>query len=122
MSNRRMSLSGEGKEILDHVADSLELERPMTVKIALAKGLSVSNGPINDDFPDVKNKWVIPEGIIKDKEFILFKHLIVNEVGIPLNDAELHKHMLSYIEVGLRNLKKDISEKTSMEDLRIAIL
>jgi hypothetical protein len=117
-----MSLSGEGKEILDHVADSLELERPMTVKVALAKGLSVSNGPISDEFPDGKNKWVIPEGIIKDKEFILFKHLIINEVGTPLNDAELHKHMLSFIEIGLRSLKKGINEKASMEDIRLAIL
>ena len=122
MSNRRMSLSGEGKKILDHVADSLELGRPMTVKVALAKGLAVSNGPISDEFPDGKNKWVIPEGIIKDKEFILFKHLIINEVGTPLNDVELHKHMLSYIEIGLRSLKTGMDEKASMEDVRLAIL
>ncbi|KKK39220.1 hypothetical protein WQ57_05510 [Mesobacillus campisalis] len=122
MSNRRMSLSEEGKEILDRLADSLEIERPMAVKVALAKGLSISNGPILEDFPDGKNKWVIPDGIIKDKEFLLFKHLIINEVNNPLDDSDLHKHMLLYIEKGLRILKIELTNKTSMEDPRLAIL
>ena len=99
----------------------LEIERPQTIKIALAKGISISNGPITEDYSGGKNKWVIPEGIIKDKEFVLFKHLIINEMEKPLNEEELHKHMLAYIEKGLRQLQIILKEKTSMEDFRLSI-
>lgn len=122
MSNRRMSLSEEGKEILDLIADSLEVERPMAVKIALAKGISISDGPVLEEYVGGKNKWTIPDNIIKDKEFLLFKHLIINEVNAPLTEEELHKHMLSFIEKGLRRLKEELNNKTSMEDFRLTIL
>jgi hypothetical protein len=122
MSNRRMSLSETGKKILDMIAESLEVERPMTVKIALAKGLSISNGPDLEEYSGGNNKWVIPDNLIKDKEFLLFKHLIINEVNKPLNDDELHKHMLAFIEKGLRQLDDDLKNKTSMEDIRLSIL
>lgn len=122
MSNRRMQLSEEGKEILDLIANSLEVERPTAVKIALSRGLAVSNGPITTEFDGGKNKWTIPDNIIKDKEFLLFKHLIINEVNMSLNDDELQKHMIAFIEEGLRKLKVDYDSKTSMEDLRLTIL
>lgn len=122
MSNRRMSLSEEGKVILDQVMDSLEVERPFAVKIALAKGISTSDGMITEDYSGGKNKWTIPDNIIKDKEFLLFKHLIINEVKTSLDDENLHKHMITFIEKGLRILKKELEEKTSMEDYRITIL
>lgn len=122
MANKRMALSEEGKIILDKMADLLEVERPMAVKIALAKGLAATTGPIQEDYTGSKNKWTIPDSIIKDKEFLLFKHLIINEVNQPLNEDELHKHMLAYIEKGLRLLNETVENKTSMEDLRISIL
>lgn len=122
MSNRRMQLSERGKEILDTISDTLEIERPMAVKISLAKGLSISNGPVQEEFEGGSHKWTIPEGIIKEKEFLLFKHLIINEVGSALNEADLHKHMSAYIEKGLRKLNEDLKNKTSMEDFRLTIL
>ncbi|TCN11065.1 hypothetical protein EV581_104464 [Bacillus sp. BK006] len=122
MSNRRMLLSEEGKKILDRVVDSLECERPMAVKIALAKGISISEGPVSEQYSPGKNKWTIPDNIIKDKEFLLFKHLIINEVSTPLTDDDLHKHMLTFIEKGLRKLEDDLENKTSMEDFRLRII
>ncbi|MED4027946.1 hypothetical protein P4672_16975 [Priestia megaterium] len=122
MSNRRMLLSEEGKQILDRVVDSLECERPMAVKIALAKGISISEGPVSEQYSLGKNKWTIPDNIIKDKEFLLFKHLIINEVSTPLADDDLHKHMLAFIEKGLRKLEDDLENKTSMEDFRLRII
>jgi hypothetical protein len=122
MSNRRMQLSEKGKIILDTFADTLEVDRPMAVKIALAKGLSISNGHVTDEFDGGNQKWTIPEGIIKDKEFLLFKHLIINEISSPLDEADLHKHMLAFIEKGLRKLDDDLISKTSMEDFRLIIL
>jgi len=117
-----MLLSEEGKQILDRVVDSLECERPMVVKIALAKGISISEGAVSEQYPPGKNKWTIPDNIIKDKEFLLFKHLIINEVNTPLTDDDLHKHMLAFIEKGLRKLKDDLESKTSMEDFRLRII
>jgi hypothetical protein len=122
MSNRRMQLSEKGKAILDTIADTLEVERPMAVKIALAKGISISNGAVSEEFEGGNDKWTIPESIIKDKEFLLFKHLIINEVGAPLNEVDLHKHMLAFIEMGLRILGEQLRNKTSMEDFRLTIL
>jgi hypothetical protein len=122
MSNRRMQLSQKGKEILDTIADTLEIERPMAVKIALAKGISISNGAVKEEFEGGTDKWTIPESIIKDKEFLLFKHLIINEIGTPLNEVDLHKHMLDFIEKGLRKLSEQLKNKTSMEDFRLTIL
>ncbi|MCZ8538304.1 hypothetical protein M9R32_13995 [Paenisporosarcina quisquiliarum] len=122
MSNRRMNLSEEGKKILDLIVEILEVERPMAVKVALAKGISVSNGPVLETFSNSKNKWTIPDNIIKDKEYLLFKHLILNEVQKPLDEEHLHQHMLLFIEKGLHTLKHEYEGKTSLEDFRLSIL
>jgi hypothetical protein len=122
MANRRMSLSQQGKEILDKLAETLEVDRPMAVKIALSKGISISTGPVLEVYDGGQDKWTIPDNIIKDKEFLLFKHLIINEVNLPLDETELHKHMLAFIEKGLRRLNDDLKTKTSMEDFRLTIL
>lgn len=122
MSNRRMYLSEKGKKILDQLIENLGVSRPIAVKISLAKGINISNGPISDDFSGSENKWTIPDNIIKDNQYLLFKHLIMNEVGIPLNDDQINNHMLAFIEKGLREIESIFQNKTSMEDIRIAIL
>ncbi|WP_099353723.1 DndE family protein [Fredinandcohnia onubensis] len=122
MANRRMNLTGTGKEILDNLCETLEIERPFGVKIAFSKGLSASNGVINNEIKDDKAKWTIPDNIIRDKEFILFKHLIINEVGKSLNDEEIHQYLLAYIEYGLRIIKDEIESLSTLEDYRIKIL
>lgn len=122
MANRRMGLSGGGKEILDNLCELFEVERPFGVKIALSKGLSISNGVVNTEFKDDKQKWTIPDNIIRDKEYVLFKHLIINEVGTTLNDDEINHHMLAFIEHGLRHIQSEINSLSSLEDYRIKIL
>lgn len=121
MSNRKMPISEQGKIMLDIIKDALEIERPMAVKIALAKGLAGSAGPVLEVFPG-GNKWTIPEGIIKDKEFILFRHLILSELKKPLTDEELAHHMALFIDKGIRILKSEYDNKSSLEDFRISIL
>ncbi len=121
MSNKRMSLSEEGKQILDDVVNHLEVDRPHAIKIALAKGIAVCTNPSLEAITG-GNKWTIPDNIIKEKEFILFKHLIINEAERSLNDEELHQYMIAYIEYGLRTIKELQSEKTSMEDVKLMIL
>lgn len=122
MANRRMNLSGTGKETLDLLCEVLEIDRPQGVKIALAKGIANATGKINDDFKDGKNKWTIPDNIIKDKEFLLFKHLIINEIHVALNEDEITQSMLLYIEYGLKIIKQEIDNLSSLEDYRIIVL
>ncbi|PEQ46979.1 hypothetical protein [Bacillus cereus] len=122
MANRRMTLSGTGKETLDLLCEVLEIDRPQGVKIALAKGIANATGKINDDFKDGKNKWTIPDNIIKDKEFLLFKHLIINEMQVALNEDEITQSMLLYIEYGLKIIKQEIDNLSSLEDYRIIVL
>ncbi|PFI26381.1 hypothetical protein [Bacillus cereus] len=122
MANRRMNLSGTGKETLDLLCEVLEIDRPQGVKMALAKGIANATGKINDDFKDGKNKWTIPDNIIKDKEFLLFKHLIINEMQIALNEDEITQNMLLYIEYGLKIIKQEIDNLSSLEDYRIIVL
>ncbi|MRX73052.1 hypothetical protein GJU40_12965 [Bacillus lacus] len=121
MSNRNISLSEEGKKILDQFVDLLEVDRPQAIKIALAKGISESNGALNANYA-LGKKWPIPDNIIKDREYVLFKHLIITELNQPLSDEELHKYMLTFIEHGLRLVEKLHKNKTSMEDFRLMIL
>jgi hypothetical protein len=121
MANRRMQLSGEGKQILDQIVDALEVDRPYAVKISLAKGISMSDGAFSNDYSDSKNKWTIPD-IIKDKEFILFKHLIINELNKSLSEEEIYQYMLAFIEHGLRKIQQQLNEKSSLGDNRLSIL
>ncbi|HDR7452749.1 MULTISPECIES: hypothetical protein [Bacillus cereus group] len=122
MANRRMNLSGTGKETLDLLCEVLEIDRPQGIKIALAKGIANATGKINDDFKDGKTKWTIPDNIIKDKEFLLFKHLIINEMQVALNEDEITHSMLLYIEYGLKVIKQEIDNLSSLEDYRIIVL
>ncbi|MGX5554323.1 hypothetical protein [Bacillus cereus] len=122
MANRRMNLSGTGKETLDLLCEVLEIDRPQGIKIALAKGIANATRKINDDFKDGKNKWTIPDNIIKDKEFLLFKHLIINEMQVALNEDEITQSILLYIEYGLKIIKQEVDNLSSLEDYRIIVL
>lgn len=120
MANKRMLLSAEGKEILDTLTAALELDRPTVVHIALAKGIA-ENDLLIEEF-DTRNRWTIPDNIIKEKDFLLFKHLLIQKADRILNDDELHKYMIILIENGLRIMKNLNDNKTSMQDLRLLIL
>ena len=123
MSNRRMNLSGTGKEILDRLCANLEVARPQGIKISLAKGIASANGNAEMAKPnDSRSKWTIPDNIIRDKEYLLFKQLIINEIKHAVTDEQVNQAMLNYIEYGLRIISDEMNELTSMEDYRISIL
>ncbi|MGO4890410.1 hypothetical protein ACJ2A9_21900 [Anaerobacillus sp. MEB173] len=122
MSNRRMNLTGTGKELLDNLCDRLEVERPFGIKIALAKGIAHANGTVEVNVIENKAKWTIPDNIIRDKEYLLFKHLLINELTTPLNEEEVNQTMLTFIEYGLRIISNELSEISSIEDYRIKVL
>lgn len=122
MGNKKLSLSGTGKEILDRLCDEIEIERPLGINLAIAKGIAKANGKMSDNFKDNKPKWTIPDSVIKGNQFLLYKHLIIQEVAKPLDDDELQEYLLAFIEFGLRTIKTEMDELTSMEDYQLAIL
>lgn len=121
MSNRKRNLSGTGKELLDSLCVRAEVERPLALKFALAKGIALGFHQINSPKDD-KPKWTIPDGLIKDREYLLFKHLIIQEQQTGLDDEAVSDYIVSYIEVGLRAFQQVMEEQTSLEDFRIKML
>ncbi|WP_102706489.1 hypothetical protein [Terribacillus saccharophilus] len=120
MANRRLNLSKEGKDLLESIAVSLDIERVNAIKLSLAKGLASDN----QDQIDTSStpKWLIPDGIIKDKEFLMFKHLVIHKAGTVLNEDDIQKRMLFYIEKGIRVIHQDLKNKNSLDDSRFVIL
>lgn len=121
MGNRKLQVSATGKEILDSICERLEIDRPQGIKIALAKGL-VNGIWGNHSFEDGKPKWTMPDSIIRDHDYLLFKHIIINEQGRTMSDEEINQYILLYFEVGLRIVNKELENLTSLEDARIKIL
>jgi hypothetical protein len=124
MGNKRMILSGNGKEILELLCVTLEVDRPQGIKIALAKGISNNEkNSINiDNAQDYKATWTIPDNIIKDREYLLFKHLIIHEISQSLDEDQIAVHMLQFIEYGLKVIRREMDTRVSLEDYRITIL
>ena len=120
MANKKLNLSKEGKELLEEVKDSLDLERALVLKVALAKGIS-SEEEFKFDMTS-SPKWTIPDNIIKDNEFLMFKHLIISKNSTSFEDNELQNKILFYIEKGVRVLNNELNEKNSLEDSRLVIL
>lgn len=122
MSNKKMVLSEDGKIMLDELTEQLDFDRPFVLHIALAKGIQISTGIHNISLDKGSKKWTIPDNIIKDEHFTLFKYLIQNEAKEPIDNDQLHEYMITLIELGLRELSKINQEKSSMEVLRLAII
>jgi hypothetical protein len=121
MANRKVSISMEAKEILENVCSVLEIERPLGVKMALAKGIAAFTDA--HSFTQVgEGKWSVPDGIIRGNDYLLFKHLIINEINMTLNEEETNKYFGLFIETGLSVIKYEISQLSSIEDYRITIL
>jgi len=120
MSNKNLNISKEGKDLLEEVIAALDLERPHVIKLSLAKGIA-SKEEIDFDSSSTP-KWKIPDNLIKDKEYLMFKHLILSKNGVQLEDNDIQNQMVHYIEKGIRSLKKDIDNKNSLEDSRFVII
>lgn len=122
MGNSKFHISIEAKEIIDSLKVTLEIsDTPSAIKLALAKGITLLNGPQPLKKFETKNNWLVPENIIRDKDYILFKHLIINEYHTIIADNEINKYFAYLIELGTRELDRIIQEKVALQDVRIAI-
>lgn len=123
MGNSKFNISIEAKEIIDSLKISLEInDTPTILKIALAKGISQLNGPLPLEKFSNNGNWLVPENVIRDKDYTLYKHLIINEYGKIIDDQEINKYFAFLIELGARKLNYLIENKVALQDIRVAIL
>ncbi|WP_375105970.1 hypothetical protein AB9L15_01705 [Lysinibacillus fusiformis] len=123
MGNSKFYISKNAKDFIDSLKVSLEInDTPTVIKLALAKGLSSLSSPMSIEKVDNSNgQWLVPENIIKDREYLLFKHLIINEYNNLISDHDINKYFAFLIEKGTEELKQLNINKASLEDLRTTI-
>ena len=125
MGNSKFYISKEAKDIIDSLKVILNIDdTPVIIKLALAKGIATlqTTENINQEFTKDKEKWLVPENIIKDRDYLLFKHLIINEYDMVISDKDINKYFAYLIERGARELQKVEQEKNSFEDIHVSIL
>ena len=123
MANGRMTISLEAKDMIDSIMGTLEIsQRPTVIKLALAKGIAIADGPQTPKSFSTSKGWAFDLSIIKEQELLLFKHLIINEQQRIIDSEELENYIVYYIETGVRELIRIEREKNSVEDYRLAIL
>lgn len=117
-------ISAYYKDILDHLRDALEFERPQVIQIALAKGIAgnqlvdLSSASNNN----TKGKWEFQWSIMSPEYILLFQHLIIQKHGIQIGSDDMPKYMARYIELGLEILNNINEDITSVEELRFSII
>ena len=122
MGNSKFYISKETKEMIDSLKMILEInENPPLIKLALSKGISLLNGPEDISKRESEGQWLVPENIIKDDEFLLYKHLIINEYQTVFSNSEIHKYFSYLIDKGACELIRIEKEKSPLEDFKIAI-
>ena len=123
MGNSKFNITKEAKDIIDSMKVILEIDdTPTIIKLALAKGVAICDPSITIEKVNGDGYWLVPENIIRDKDYLLFKHLIINEYKTIISDQEINKYFAFLIEQGAKELKKIEQNKTSFEDLHVAIL
>ncbi|OCS87288.1 hypothetical protein [Caryophanon latum] len=125
MGNSKFYISKEAKDIIDSFKIILSIdETPTIIKLALAKGISLiePNDVLDENLYKATEKWLVPENIIKEQEFLLFKHLIINEYETVITDKDINKYFAFLIEKGIRKLHEIVQNKTSLENIYEAIL
>ena len=120
MGNSKFNIS---KVIIDTLKVSLDInDTPSVIKLGLAKGISLLDPNEETQKFEGSGNWLVPENIIKDRDYLIFKHLIINELNLVISDTDINKYFAFYIEKGLRVIQKQIDNKTTFEDIRVLIL
>ena len=123
MGNSKFNITKEAKDIIDSIKVILEIDdTPSIIKLALAKGIATCDPSATIEKVNGDGYWLVPENIIRDKDYLLFKHLIINEYQTIISDQEINKYFAFLIEKGARELQQREQNKTSFEDIYVAIL
>jgi len=123
MANGRMNLSVESEQRLGRVMSHLELNdrRPDALRLAFVKGLRECK-----EIPpkkEGKTGFVIPDQVIaKGAEYVLYKHLIIEKVGRPLDAKGVDDYMLRYIEAGLEMMEQEIASLSELDNYMLYLV
>lgn len=118
MANGRISLSVEGEAKLIKLMSELNWneKRPEALKLAFAKGLTFSD-EIPEERKDKKTGFVIGDGVIaRGDEYILFKHILIDKIGEPLDAKAIDNYIERYIEKGLEVISEEIKSLSNLDN------
>lgn len=118
MANGRFSLSVEGESKLIKLMSELNWneKRPEALKLAFAKGLA-SNDGLPKERNDKKSDFVVGNGVIaKGEEYILYKHIMIEKVGQPLDAKSVDDYIVRYIEKGLEIISEEINSLSELDN------
>lgn len=123
MANGRMSLSIEGEEKLLKIMSELELndKRPEALRLAFVKAIaSLESLP---EKKDRKTRFVIPDGVVaRGNDYILYKHMIIEKVGEPLDAKSIDDYILRYIEEGIEIMINEIEGLSDLDNYLLYLI
>jgi hypothetical protein len=123
MANGRMSLSIEGEDKLIKLMSELELndKRPEALRLAFVKGIATFETP--PEKKERKTRFVIPDGVVaRGDDYLLFKHMLVEKVGQPLDAKSVDDYMLRYIEEGLEIMASEIESLSNLDNYLLFLI
>jgi hypothetical protein len=123
MANGRMPLSIEGEEKLITIMSELELneKRPEALRLAFVKGIASLETP--PEKKERKTRFVIPDGVVaRGDDYILYKHMIIEKVGQPLDAKTVDDYMLRYIEEGLEMMATEIESLSNLDNYLLFLI
>ncbi|PEJ58832.1 hypothetical protein CN692_07600 [Bacillus sp. AFS002410] len=120
MAIGKAKLSKQGFEILNKIMAEFDLpvanQRPDTLRIAFAKGL-VSEKKVDEPIAlSEKSDFEFPLSVITKDDYLLYKHLIINKVGRTLEEKDIEKFILFFVEDGLQIMKSEVDQLSGMDN------
>ncbi|MFP4978263.1 hypothetical protein ACE6ED_22850 [Paenibacillus sp. CN-4] len=118
MANGRLPLSRDGEEKLMKLMSELDWndKRPEALKLAFVKGL-VSNEGVPEPKERVKSDFMIGDGVIaRGEEYILYKHILIDKIGQPLDAKKIDELILRYLEEGLEIISTEIDSLSDLDN------
>lgn len=122
-----VKLSTQGYEYLSIIMAELEMdvndrsERPNALKLAFSKGIATKELP-NEEKKEL-SRFEFPISVIaKGDDLLLIKHLIIEKLNKQVNDNEIDKYILLFVEHGLKNMYYEIKNLSSADNYLLYLL
>lgn len=118
MANGRLPLSRDGEEKLIKLMSELDWndKRPEALKLAFVKGILSVDG-VPEPKERIKSDFVIGDGVIaRGEEYILYKRILVEKIGEPLDPKRIDELILRYLEEGLEVISKEIESLSDLDN------
>lgn len=117
----RLTLSKQGHEYLPNVMVELGIDRPLALKIALAKGIASETLP-KEEKKESSDFIFNTDVVAKDDELLLVKHLIINKLKRKISDQEIDKYILYFIEHGLEIMNDEINKLSNLDNYLLYLM